>query len=133
MKKRSSAALTEKDYAWFKEEARYWLRFFGCFEWDLRFLFEEDDEALASALWKAHQGIVAITLAKTWTHDPITPYNLSKVAFHEICEVLLGRLGDLAGIAASEARVEREIHIIIRKLENTVFEYEWKRRFPKGL
>lgn len=133
MKRKSSKELSEKDFAWFQEEVKYWLRFFGCFEWDPRFLFEEDDEALALVQFKKEQGIAAFTLAKVWEKDPITPYSISKVAFHETCEVLLGTLGNLAAITVSEPKVEEETHRIIRKLENTVFEYEWKRRFPKRL
>lgn len=127
--------LTKTQFNWFCDEVKHWTKFLGCLEWECRFKLEEDDEALASATWSAEDGIILFTLAARWNSKSDIPnsHSLSKVAFHEVCEVLLSDLNDLASVLFSRVKVNKEIHRVIRKLENTVFENEWQRRFPEGL
>ena len=133
--------IKEEEFEFFKGEVARWSGFLGLYEWDWRvFHGGEDDDDTALAWTKADEesGIAAIFLAKKWGMDPVTPKNLSRSAFHEVCEVMLAELDWLARMGARDVKVDAATHRVIRRLENRVFEveYEWRAaqdRVPKKL
>jgi len=127
------ARTSKENFEFFKEEVSYWAGFLGIFQWDFRVFHMRDDDALARVDMDGDGRVVCVTLAKTWERDKISNYSLSKTAFHEVCEVLLFDLNQLASPFVKKSRVEEAIHKIIRRMENTIFEYEYKRRFPERL
>ena len=120
--------LSKKNFEFFEEEGRRWLKFFGIYQWDCRFFFEKNDEALARVEWNTSEGIAVFYLAKSWGKDKVCKKTISQSAFHEVCELLLNELNDMARGSARDVHVEEAIHRVIRGLENTIFEYEWRRR-----
>lgn len=117
--------LKGKEFDFFKEEVLYWAQWWGLLEWDWRILWGDEDDALAWVKAEEESGIAAVFLARNWGLDVITPKNLSKSAFHEVCEVLLGRLDCLARREARDWKVNAATHQVIRRLENVVFEVEY--------
>ena len=68
-----------------------------------------------------------IVLSTTWENDEPSEYKVRRTAFHEVCELLLVRAGCIAfNQKASGEDWEEETHVIIRTLENAVFDREWK-------
>lgn len=121
------AKLSKDNFEYFKQECLRWLQFLGIYQWDCRFFFEKDEDGLARVIWEEENGLAAFYLATKWGKDKVNAYNLSKTAFHEACELLLWELNDLARRGNRDSRVNEAVHRVIRGLENTVFEYEWKR------
>jgi len=63
-------------------------------------------------------------LSKDWTDAlPLNNKEIRRCAFHEVCELLLGNLRDIAGSRfILEREIDEQVHIIIRTLENVIFE-----------
>lgn len=125
------AKTTKGDFEYFKSEVERWVRYFSLVQWDWRIGHGEregeDVDALAWATWGDESGIAAIRLGKEWKEDPITREMLSRTAFHEVCEILLQELDGMARSDHRDEKVTAATHRIIRRLENTVFEYDWDR------
>jgi len=121
------AKLSKENFAYFEQEARRWLKYFGIYQWDCRFFFEKDENALARVTWEPPNGIAAFYLARTWGKDRLDSKFLSKVAFHEVCELLLWELNEAVYTSYRDTAAEATLHRVIRTLENTVFENEWER------
>jgi len=51
---------------------------------------------------------------------------IKRVAFHEVCELLLASLGWMAKERFNSDEVDEKIHEIIRRLENTIFKEKRK-------
>jgi hypothetical protein len=125
-----------EEFEFFKKEVGWWVEYFGLYEWDWRVFHskEEDDEGLAWVKAEEISGIAAVYLAKGWGVDPITPKNLSRSAFHEVCEVLLAELDWLSRKCVRDGKVDAATHRVIRRLENRIFEREYERRgIPENL
>ncbi len=116
---------TAADFTIFKKEAKDYLKFFGLTDWYVYFAHEDvvgHDEAAAMFEMDFSNRVANLTLIKTWETKP-TPEMLRRAAFHEVIHVLFSRLHALAGHReTSEQAIENEIHAIIRRLENSVFE-----------
>ena len=107
----------------FQDECWKWINIFGLKGYE--YTFEHDDSDTSA---RAHFGVnvvgrvAVITLTKTWGLERPTDLEVKKSAFHEICEVLLVRLNDIASQRGfCEEDLEEEIHNVIRILENTLF------------
>lgn len=120
----------EKEFEFFRGEVAHWSGYFGLYEWDWRVILggEDEEEALAWVRAEEESGIAVVFLAKKWGMDPITPKNLSKSAFHEVCEVMLAELDWLSRKCVRDGKVTAAVHRVIRRLENKVFEKEYERR-----
>jgi len=125
--------LSKENFEFFKKECLSWTRFFGIYQWDCRFIFEDDDDAMARIEWGVEDGIACFYLAKKWDKDEVSDYNLSLCAFHEVCELLLSELNDMARRCNKDRMTNGAIHRVIRTLENTIFEYEWEKHGASDL
>lgn len=117
--------LTQKQFNLFKKEILKWIDFFGLKEWQLLFLLEKIKNR-AEIRYDCVSGIVVFVLNTRWIEMDelwLTDDSVRKVGFHEVCELLLGRLVDLADRRhdVTEANIEEEKHKIIRVLENVVW------------
>jgi hypothetical protein len=121
---------TKKHFELFVKECKYWIDKFGIKGWDIEFTHKSlCDENKAGISWKIMSRIASINLEPKWgekqeLYKTITDKVIRKTAFHEVCELLLGRLAMMADCKISNYRdaVEEETHNIIRIFENTVFE-----------
>ena len=113
--------VTRKHFKIFKRECWKWIRRFGLvdFEWIFRVGKTEDADAQYS--WDEQHRIVRVTLSKDLSRKP-TKKNLRHIAFHEVFEILLGKLSIMAGDRYSYGRVDEERHRIVKVMENVFFE-----------
>lgn len=126
---------TKGDFAFYQHEVKYWTDYFGLISWELFFSHQKDGKSLASVGWDRETGNAVFSLATSWGKlSPINEKTLSQSAFHEACELLLSELQNMGTYFVKASEVNRAIHEVVRRLENTIFEYEWKRRaIPQGL
>lgn len=117
---------TNEHFTLFKDEAQYWIAKFGLFDWDIEFKHEPNEE-LSMLAWCAYDNDSCINrycqigLNQTWAME-VEDHVVKQVAFHEVLEVLLLRIGYIAKLRDfNEADLIEEIHVIIRRFENTVF------------
>ena len=111
---------SKKDYKLFKTYCKKWIDFWGLYEWETNYVHYANEDARASIWWEMTGMIATIGLGKVWA-DP-EPYELSKVAFHEVCEIMLCPVTQLALDEYAKRKVDNRIHTIIRRLENIIFE-----------
>ena len=118
---------TKKQFEIFKQEVLVWLDFFGMKGWQVHFLHKKTD-ARARIIFNCVGRIATFVLSADWSElegIQFTDHDIRKCAFHEVCELFLGRLNDMATqrFNLDELDVEEEIHQIIRTLENVIFEH----------
>jgi hypothetical protein len=117
---------TKKQFEVFKAECKKWLNYFGLNGWQAEYRHDKAEGNRGQVSWRITARNSIITLADEWESfrdTPITDFEIKKVAFHEVCEILLARITMMANnkIANHEDAVTEESHNIIRTLENTIF------------
>jgi len=118
--------LKKTEIEYFKRCAKYWYNYFHMTNWCLQvecLNLEEPAFAMFQGSIPDMHGV--ITLNQSWPIHMISNLELDRVAFHEVCEMLIYPL-----TVISEQRfnvipegITREVHSIIRVLENTVFKH----------
>ena len=115
--------VTRKHFKIFKRECWKWIRRFGLVDFEWIFVRDSKNEARASFGNNREASIAKVWLARKWEHEfPPTRRNLDKVAMHEVFEVLLVNLRNMAAERYSSDTVDMEIHRVIRVMENVFFE-----------
>ena len=123
---------TKKDFARFKEEARYWIDRLGLKDCEFAFSHSLDRKNRASCQ-AAYTGRTALlnlsTTWENWVHEDVER-DLSKSAFHEVVEALFGPLRTLAEsrFNVDNVDLDMELHRVIRTLERVVFEPDYDAR-----
>jgi len=115
---------TEKHFTLFKKHCQKWLDVFGLKGWEPYFLHEpissSDENVEACVIYDTKARSVTFYLSTVWNAQ-ITDKAIIRAAFHEVCELLLGKLNELAKARfARESEVEEANHVIIRTLENVL-------------
>ena len=100
----------------FKSEVEKWIGFFGLFQYSYEFFNDELIDTYAEVNFEGDM----ISIIQSTLFD-IPDEKIKLVAFHEVCEILLNNVGELIRINVGEVVERREVHKIIRILENTVF------------
>jgi hypothetical protein len=123
--------ITQKQFKIFRSEVEKWIDFFGLKDWQALFLFEKLKDNRAEIRYNCVSGIAVFVLNTEWNELDISWVNdesIKKAGFHEVCELLLGRLVDMADqrYDVTEAGIEEEKHRIIRILENVLWEIHLK-------
>lgn len=117
---------TNDQFEMFQEEVHYWLDYLGMKDWEIFFKHKHSDEYRAQVWFDDSGKIATFILAKKWDREvdeEIFDKEIKKVAFHEVCELLLGPLHILAKERTfSEHQLVTEIHKVVRILENTFYE-----------
>lgn len=120
----------------FIEECKYWSKYFGLLHWDIEFTFNYEDEENDSADdendgtcdWDSEQHAATICLCGGC---PPIDYFIRKTAFHEVGHVFLAKIHDCLIDTQPIKQADSLIHFIIRTLENTIFEENYRKRFGK--
>ena len=117
--------ITQEQFELFKSEIKKWIETFGMKDWQIHFLFEKID-ARAEVRFNCVSSIAVFVLSTEWDEMDDSWINvdaIKKTGFHEVCELLLGRLADIANRRhdTTEAGIEEEKHRIIRILENVLW------------
>ena len=115
--------ISKKQFEEFKDEFLYWVDVFGLKGWEIVFEFGSkhlldvsENEAEVLIHVKSRQAFVTL-------RDDVSDPNIRKTALHEACELLLGKISNLAeerfatADALDEARHE-VIHILDKLLFN---------------
>lgn len=116
--------LEDRHFDFFVECCKAWLDHFGLLGWEIHFAFMEaevDSPKAALSVEDFQNRIGVIYLYNEFDMVPEERY-LSRVAFHEVMEVLLADIHSLAidrAFCADE--YDKEHHRVIRTLEQRVF------------
>jgi len=118
---------TKKQFEIFKNECKKWIDYFGLKNWQFYYRHTKVEEGRAQANFDCVNGIATLTLSTYWNElssDFLNDKTVRRVAFHEVCEVMFGRINDMVGqrYGLIEEDITEEIHRLIRILENTMFE-----------
>lgn len=117
--------VTEEHFELFKAEIRKWIEEFGLKDYQLHFLLEKIDDR-AEIRYNCVSGIAVFVLSTEWDEVDDSWLNvdaIKRTGFHEVCELLLGRLVNMADrrYDITEVGIEKETHRIIRILENVLW------------
>lgn len=108
------------DFELFKSECQKWIEYFGMKGWSIYFEANAANGNMAETRIGPLTDRCAVFCFQGSTdpnfHDP------KRSAFHEVCELLLFRLHDLAEARyVEEPDIHEAVHEIIRVLENTIY------------
>lgn len=119
--------ITKAHFEIFKTECQKWIEIFGLKNWQINYVHKKLEDSRASTSFNCVGGIATIFLNTNWDEKASYEFDVNDVrksAFHEICELLLGRLNNMVeqryGLHVQD--IEEEIHRIIRILENVLWE-----------
>ena len=116
---------TKADFELFKKECEKWIDFFQLRSWEVMLVHADDIEPALGWFATNFKGRTAkIGLTVDWQSDNPTKELIRKVAFHEVCELLLVRLTICVSPDATPSLVDditEQTHAIIRRLEHAVF------------
>jgi hypothetical protein len=116
---------TNEHFRLFQAECEKWIEFFGLYGWSVHYKHVKIDGCYGQCLYNTVGRVATIELNTyfEFAGKPVVTI-VKETAFHEICELLLGKLRDLSigKMSSNYDVVDEEIHNIIRILENKVFE-----------
>jgi len=120
---------TEKHFKVFVRECKKWINKFGLLGWEINYVHEDlDPKARATCTADLDGRLVLLNLSVSLDLDP-TDVAIKRVAFHEVMEVFLSQIVDIAySRFVNEHEIEQETHNIIRTLEHVVFDASIKRK-----
>ena len=107
----------------FNDRMKYWQRQFNLMDYELAPVTHaeiEDEPAqtiVSDVIWHHCNRWARVRINKEWKD---TKREINRVAFHEMLELRLGKLRDMAGAKYSFDEVDEQIHIVIRVLENLI-------------
>jgi len=112
---------TKEDFELFKKECKKWINIYGLKTWEICFVHGSLTENRAECYADLNNRIASMYFGKEWEdvekNDPTIKLN----AFHETTELFLGEIRDMANQGIAYEKVDKEIHKIIRTLENVLF------------
>ena len=128
------SSITNEHFDLFVIYCKNWIHFFSIYDWEIGYQFRETDSDDAKASFCVSDignRVGTIVLYDDFGFDLTDEnyaYVLSKVAFHEVVEVLMA---DVCYLAESRGlnetnRYDREHHRVVRLLENSVHWEMWK-------
>ena len=103
----------------FKGYVEKYINKFGIKHYEYFIQMDGDKDNRATTHVEITDGIAVVVLSSSWLNeeDP-SRKEIERVALHEVCEILLSHLGEMAKRHYNHLIVERELHKIIRVLEN---------------
>ena len=115
---------TSANFALFKKQCLKWLDVFGLKGWEPYFLHEpisnSGENVEACIVFSAKSRDATFYLNTAW-NSQITDKAITRAAFHEVGELFLGKLSDLAKARYTrDEEIEEASHAIIRTLENVM-------------
>lgn len=133
-KKKKDDQTTPEEFEWFKMECTYWVKKFGITQWQIFFQHAEskaDKDFAAWAITNYTNRSVVLGLGLDYHDSGEREFNISRDAFHEVCELLLNDVVVIAKMDISQMQLDeltKSTHEVIRVLENTVWEPDYWRR-----
>ena len=113
----------KRHFKYFKKQCQRWIDFFGLKGWEIHFQHEHQEDSMATVWYSLEGRCLVFTLSTDTGGVKPSKKNISRWAFHEVCEVLVGRLEALAKDRfVTDKEIFEEVHNIIRMLENSVWE-----------
>lgn len=120
----------------FKNEIKYWINYFGLHNYSIIFDTEDDENNCACCIPNSikelnSERMITFTYSKSWVKDEDDLNEISRIAFHEIFELLLLRLRMFAEnkkVLVNDREIDDEVHSIIRVMENKVFTKLYRRK-----
>lgn len=108
---------TQSDFRKFKASVEYWLEQFGLTDWDVAIKHEDlEENAIGQASWLYRARCATISLSRAY-ESPVKDESVESTALHEVLELVLARLGGLAGDRTwDESEWEAERHAVIHRL-----------------
>jgi hypothetical protein len=118
----------------FERECEYWFDYFGQKDWERWYEHKMLDGATGEADANESHRLAIIRVSKDFKkyNKQEGMWELYKSAFHEVCEVLFCDLARLASKSCSDDLVIKEVHRLIRILENTVWKEYAKKKGLKS-
>ena len=117
-KKEEIVELTEKDLEIYKTEFLFWVDIFGLRGWSFYFKLDDLKGNYGDILYSMVGRTSTVRLNKKMEKELYSIEQVKQTAFHECCELFLGRLVSLAEYRYTTAdEIEEETHNIIRTLE----------------
>ena len=123
LRKDINMKVTKKDFTLFKKECQKWINYFGLKNWEIRYIHEGNshEDGLAGTTIDLDNKLAVIELCQEMNDYDYKNHSFNALAFHEVCEVLIGRLRYLAQSRyASKEEIIEANHEIVRTLENTI-------------
>jgi hypothetical protein len=111
----------KKHYNFFITECKRYQKVLSLYDWQIYYSHMKNESNLAWCNANEDGANATISLNTDWSYTEPTNEELSRCAFHEVCELLLWKLDEMARIGCSPKRCNEERHAIIRRLENTVW------------
>ena len=118
---------TQTDFQLFQSHVYKWINYFGLKSWHIQFKHEDIGTANAQVAFREISGVAEFTLNKTWYEQTEEKKikTIKRSAFHEVIHLLLGKIDALAlSRSISEKELDKEIHEVVRILENTIYKQE---------
>lgn len=115
---------TKKDFELFKSECLNWQKKLGLTNYKFYFYHNKNG---GKSHADVYTGILSdyhatFNFYEDWEDDGITDENIKRVAFHEVCHILLARLVTVAeNRFVTEDEVDESAHEMIRRLEHIFF------------
>ena len=127
--------VTKRHFNIFRRDCTKWIRFFSLKEWYVSAVRRVDADfeegALAKCAADYHGRVAELIIDPDWGETDVTKGLLEICAFHEVCELLLAKLAKLAEAHYSKKIVEEEVHVIVRKLENSLYKAYLTKKYGK--
>lgn len=113
---------TNSDFETYRKEIQRLIDIFGLKGWHLFFRHESLNDSFAEIRYNMSARNAVFVLNTEFDTIDYSEDQIKRSAFHEVCELLLARISNLAKFRyTTEEEIDEEIHNIIRILENTVF------------
>ena len=112
---------TKKDFEIFKKECKKWIDYFGLNIYRVEFFISKEANGNRGMTKDYNQLMAVDIIFPEELHDETGIEKIKSVAFHEVCEVMFMRIRKMAGKYFDWNLVDREIHTIIRMLENSIY------------
>lgn len=123
---------TDKHFKIFCEECTYWIKKLNLLNYEIFLTHELLNGDRANVSYTVEGKIATIALSTIWYNVEPTKRRLSKSAFHEVVELLLGTICTLCeNKDVDESLLIGELHSIVRILENTFFKNDYDNRQSK--
>lgn len=115
---------TQNDFELFKKYCLEYQKFFGLTNFKFYFYFEYGNSGKHAIIncGELQDYIATFTFYEDWGDEIVDEKEIDKIAFHEVCHVLLVRLNAIANSRfITEDEIREAEHEIIRRLENSIF------------
>jgi hypothetical protein len=125
--------MKKKDFDTFLLEVGYWVGKFGLSDYEIRVTTTKDEGVRGTCTTYSNNEdrIADICVQDDWKNPDHK--DLCRVAFHEVCELLIRELFNIGAIFVHGSVMRTELHRIIRRLENSYFVEDYGRRIKRGV